>query len=94
MFFICRPLSLFVGGAFILEDVLNILGENWKRNSGVRRIIFSILDIIILAMIFIFYFIHFTSSRVDKIVGSLLVLLKFVRSFKVVVSDCYDLLVS
>ena len=78
-----RPLSLYVGGAFILEDLLNICGENWKRKSGVRRILFSIIDIVILAAIFVFYFINFTSSRVDKIVGSVLVLLKFVRSFKV-----------
>lgn len=82
-FLMSRPLSLYVGGAFILEDLLNICGENWKRKSGVRRILFSIIDIVILAAIFVFYFINFTSSRVDKIVGSVLVLLKFVRSFKV-----------
>lgn len=66
-----------------MEDILNICGESWKRKSGVRRTLFSIIDIVILTAIFVFYFINFTSSRVQKIVGSLLVLLKFVRSFKV-----------
>lgn len=83
VFLMSRPLSLYVGGAFILEDILNICGESWKRKSGVRRTLFSIIDIVILTAIFVFYFINFTSSRVDKIVGSVLVLLKFVRSFKV-----------
>ena len=83
VFLMSRPFSLYVGGAFILEDILNICGESWKRKSGVRRTLFSIIDIVILTAIFVFYFINFTSSRVDKIVGSVLVLLKFVRSFKV-----------
>lgn len=87
IFLMSRPLSLYVGGAFILEDILNICGESWKRKSGVRRTLFSIIDIVILTAIFVFYFINFTSSRVDKIVGSVLVLLKFVRSFKVETLD-------
>ena len=87
IFLMSRPLSLYVGGAFILEDILNICGESWKRKSGVRRTLFSIIDIVILTAIFVFYFINFTSSRVDKIVGSVLVLLKFVRSFKVEALD-------
>ena len=66
-----------------MEDILNICGESWKRKSGVRRTIFSIIDIVILTAFFVFYFFTVTNSRVDKIIGSVLVLLKFVRSFKV-----------
>ena len=65
------------------EDVLSIYGENWSTERGLTRVIFFLVDILILSMIYMYFVFDFASEHNARIWGSLIIIAKMVRSYKV-----------
>lgn len=65
------------------EDVLSIFGENWSTERGLTRVIVFLVDIMILSMIYMYFVFDFASEHNARIWGSLIIIAKIVRSYKV-----------
>lgn len=77
------PLSIVLTTLFVAEDVLSIYGENWSTERGLTRVIFFLVDILILSMIYMYFVFDFASEHNARIWGSLIIIAKMVRSYKV-----------
>lgn len=70
---------------FAVEDLLNIVGDSVVTQSGQRRIVINMIDILLIVLSIVYYFIPCPTDRFCRIMGSILVLFKFIRSYKVLV---------
>ena len=75
---------------FISEDLLNILGDSWSVSSGRRRILYNAFDILLNVASLVYYFVPCYTERSCRIIGSMIVLLKFVRGIEVIVNEWND----
>lgn len=68
---------------FIVEDLLNIFGDSWTVSAGKRRIMANGMDIVLIAISFIYYFLSCSNAQWCNIIGSLIIILKLIRAYKV-----------
>lgn len=69
---------------FIVEDLFNILGDSWSSTSGKRRMLVNGMDILLVGVSFIYYFLPCTVEKWCKLIETIIILCKIVRSYKVV----------